>query len=321
VDNNLSWEEIARSADSYAPPSSEIEEVGLEHPPKLVNCALDELRPHPSYVRHGLSPSTAQLSALSALGEHSFREPIVITSNRLIVDGYARFELAQRQRRETVLCLEYELSEEDALHWLIQRHRPSQGQSAFNRALLALDLEPSLQETARMNQQWGGQNKGLSSLTKAQCVNVRSKIAVAAGISSGNVRKVKYIVSQARTPLKEAVRTDEISINLAEKWSHEPDAKQHENLRLLRIERGIRRKARHLVAAEVARIAPSNRDEQVIKLSDLVTLVSRFATTISEGKKELDSVEVKLVDGPGRVIYITGELFRTLAPQQEVVIR
>src|SRR5271167_2381241 len=151
---------------------------------QLVTRRLDELRLHPSYVRHGLSPSAAQLSELAAIGELAFCEPIVTTSKGLIVDGYARFELAQRERRETLPCLEYELSEEEALRWLLYRHRPSQGQSAFNRALLALDLEPSLKETARVNQQWGGQNKGSSSLTEAQTVNVRSKIAADADVSA-----------------------------------------------------------------------------------------------------------------------------------------
>src|ERR1022692_1184562 len=187
ISSGLSGAEIGCSANDYAPQyaprGTEIEQHGLEHPPKLVSRCLDELRPHPSYVRHGLSSSPKQLSALVAIGELAFREPIVFTSNGLIVDGYARFELAQRQRRETVLCLEYELSEEEALHWLLQCHRPSEGHSAFNRALLALDLEPFLKETARANQQWGGQNKGSSSLTEAQTVNIRSKIAAAAGVS------------------------------------------------------------------------------------------------------------------------------------------
>jgi hypothetical protein len=36
-------------------------------------------------------------------------------------DGYARLKLAQLRRRETLLCLEYELSAEDALRWLIKQ--------------------------------------------------------------------------------------------------------------------------------------------------------------------------------------------------------
>lgn len=43
---------------------------------KLVTRCLNQLRPHASYVRHGLSVSAAKLSALIAIGEVTFREPI-----------------------------------------------------------------------------------------------------------------------------------------------------------------------------------------------------------------------------------------------------
>jgi hypothetical protein len=134
------------------------------------------------------------LSALAALGNLAFREPIVVTSSQTIIDGYARFQLAQQQGRDTLPCLEYDLSEEDALRWLIQIHRPSWGLNSFGRILLALDLEPLLQEKARSNQQIGGRHKGLSSLTKAQKVDRRSELAEAAGVSSGNIRKVKQLI-------------------------------------------------------------------------------------------------------------------------------
>jgi hypothetical protein len=43
---------------------------------RLVTCRLDELRPHPSYVRHHLSVSTAKLSVLADQGELVFRYAI-----------------------------------------------------------------------------------------------------------------------------------------------------------------------------------------------------------------------------------------------------
>src|ERR1035438_2328893 len=120
---------------------------------RLVVLQVGELCPHPSYIRHQLSASASHLSALAARGDLAFREPIVVTRNGFIIDGYARWELARRQGRHTILCLEYELSEEDALRWLIQSHRPSRGFSGYCRSLLALDLEPSLQEAAHPTSQ------------------------------------------------------------------------------------------------------------------------------------------------------------------------
>jgi hypothetical protein len=193
--------------------------------------------------------------------------------------------------------------------------------SDFIRIELALDLEPYFQEQAVLNQQAGGRGKGLSKLTEAERVNSRREVAQVAQVSLGNVHKVKYILEHACSPLKEAARTREISINLADKWSHEPDAKQHEHLRVTRIERGIRRKARHLVAAELARVVPSKPDEQVIRLLDFVTLVSQLTAIAPERSKEFDTIEVKLVDGPGRAVFITGELISALNSLQEVLVR
>jgi hypothetical protein len=116
--------------------------------PQVSMHRVAELRPHPSYIKHQLSVSASRLSALAALGGPAFREPIVITRNRTIIDGYVRFRLAQEQGRETLLCFEYELTEEEALRWLIQSHRPSWGLNAFSRVLLVLELEPFLQERA-----------------------------------------------------------------------------------------------------------------------------------------------------------------------------
>jgi hypothetical protein len=158
-------------------------------------------------------------------------------------------------------------------------------------------------------------------LTTAEKVNSRTEVARVAQVSVGNVHKVKYVLLHACSQLKEPARAGEVSINLVEKWSHEPDAKQHEYLRILRIERGIRRKAKHLVAANTARVTPSKRDEQVIRLSDLVALVNRLTTIGPERSWELDSIDVNLVDGPGRAVFITRELIRALTPREEVLVR
>jgi len=87
--------------------------------------------------------------------------------------------------RQTILCLEYDLTDEEALRWLIQSHRPSRGLNSYSRALLALDLEPCLQERERAKQQAGGQSKGSSHLTEAHRMDVRSEIALIAGVSKG----------------------------------------------------------------------------------------------------------------------------------------
>ena len=63
---------------------------------QFVTCSVSELRPHPSYARHNLSVQAFKLAALAELGDLAFQYPLIITRNRLIVDGYGRWELAKR---------------------------------------------------------------------------------------------------------------------------------------------------------------------------------------------------------------------------------
>ena len=298
---------------------SEPDSTGIES--RFVSCSIHELRPHPSYIHHKLSVQASKLAALAELGELAFQYPLIVTRDRFIVDGYGRWELAKRQGRSTLPCVEYDLNEQRALRWLIQTHRPSHGLSDFIRIELALDLEPHFKDKALLNRKEGGLLKGLSKLTEAEKVNSRTAIARIADVSVGNVHKVKYILAHAYSPVREAVRAREISIHLAYKWSHESESKQQESLRLLRIERGIRRKARNLVATELARVSASKPDEQVIRLSDFVGLVHQLTAIAPEQSREFGSIEVKLVHGPGRAIYVTEELIHALTPPQRVLVR
>ena len=294
----VSRAESGCSADVYAP----------QYAP-LVCCPVGELRPHPSYARHKLSVDVSKLAALSERGDLAFRDPIVITPDRFVIDGYTRLELAKRKGIPTLNCIERDLSPEEALEELIRSHGPSRGLTDFVRIELALDLEPHFREKARTNQEAGGKDKGSSKLTIAQPVDTRQEVARVAGVSSGNVRKVKHILMHACSTLLEAVRIREVSINLADKWSHEPHAQQQEYLRLRRIKRGLRRTARNLVAKHVARLSPSTRKPEVIRFSDLVGLLN-----------DTGSIKVEIVDVPGTTIFVTQELVDSLTPRQGVLV-
>jgi hypothetical protein len=269
-----------------------------------VTRRVDELRPHPSYVGHQFSPSISRLSALAALGKLAFREPVVVTSSLTIIDGYARLQLAQQQGHETLPCLEYDLSEEDALRWLIQSHRPSLGLNAFGRILLALDLEPLLQERARSNQQIGGRHKGLSSLTEAQKVDCRSELAAAAGVSPGNIRKTKQLILSAHPLITQALKAEEISIHMAWKWSYLPVKQQLEKLEEYRSRKGTNQTSRRLIQKHLKRLSPT----QLIPLN-LGDFLKPFDP---ERLARLDAIVVSEIDVPGRVAYFTKDALHAL---------
>jgi hypothetical protein len=277
--------------------------------PRLAIHRIAELRPHPSYVKHQLLVSASQLSALAALGSLAFREPIVVIRNLTIIDGYARFQLARHQGRQTLLCLEYDLTEEDALRWLIQSHRPSWGLNAFSRVLLALDLEPFLQEAARANQRIGGQRKGLSNLTEAQKVDVRSQLAEAAGVSPGNITKVKKLVDSAHPRIKQALKAEEVSIHQAWKWCRLPAQQQIEKFEEYRSRKGVNQTSRRLIQKHVARLSPNQ-----LFPPNLGDLLKAF---VPDMQAVLDSILVSEIDVPGNIAYITKNALRALRSMEE----
>ena len=252
---------------------------GLLGAGQLVTCRLEELRPHPSYLRHHLAVSASQLSALAERGDRAFLEPLVVTQDRTILDGYARLELARLQGRATLSCIEYELTESEALHWLLQKHRRSNGLNAFSRILLALDLEAGFKEKARSNQQAGGQNKGSSKLTEAERLDVRHEIAAAAGVSVGNVSKVKQLTTTAHSDLLQALRSGEISIHRASLWCKDSPEKQREELRSYQSERGIKKTIRTLVSRHRRKSPPAAPD-----LGNLAGQLSAVEPQIGHGQ-------------------------------------
>jgi ParB-like chromosome segregation protein Spo0J len=215
---------------------------------RLVICRVDELRPHSGLVRHKLEPSIEKLSALSARGEAAFQDPLTITQNSFIIDGYVRWHLARIQGRATLVCLQREVTDEEALLYLIQHNRRSSGLNDFVRILLALELEVWFNAQARSNQQRGGKMKASSNLTEADRRDVREQIAMAAGVSMGNVTKVKQLQATADPAVLEALRRTEIRIHRAWLLSKLSPEKQCSRLQQLREERGVKKTIRHLVS-------------------------------------------------------------------------
>lgn len=275
---------------------------------ELVTCQVDELRPHLSYVRLRLTVPASKLSALAEQGDLAFREPLVITRDGIVIDGYARWKLARLKRRLTLPCIQYDLPEAEALYWLLQKHCRSNGLNAFSRILLALELEPLLKQQARSNQRAGGQNRGSSKLTEADKLDVRSKIAVAAGVAAGNVTKVKQLKMHALPALLQALREGEVSIHRASVWLRTPE-KQLDQLRLHRNRRGITFEINSLLRAH--RLSHSAKD------TDLN--IQRIGTALAaRGLERKTSVIISAIQVPGEVLLLSTELLQALESQGDL---
>ncbi len=168
-----------------------------------VSCPVDQLRPHLVMSRaeaRKVVRSPGNLRLHRALGEldlidvleelneaarlnaQSASAPILITMNGTILAGFGRWPLALLEGRHEVYCIEYPISEEESLQFILNRHKPRRGWNAFVRIRLALTLEPDLQQRALDNMRAGGKCKGLANLPEAQRMDVRQQIADAAGL-------------------------------------------------------------------------------------------------------------------------------------------
>jgi hypothetical protein len=248
------------------------------------------------------------LSALIELGSIALHLPILISRNGVVIDGYARWELARRQGQETILCLEYDLSEEEALRWLIQSHRPLRGLNSYCRTLLALDLTPALHEAARANQQLGGQRKGSANLAEAQKLNVRSKTAAAAAVSSGNVAKAEQVSKSASPTVQQALRSGEIRVHKAWQWKHLPERQQLEKLEEYRSRKGTNQTSRRLIQKHVARLAPARL---------IPTTLGDLLRPLRDRSAVLESIAVSEIDVPGQIAYLTKDAVSALRRMEE----
>jgi hypothetical protein len=275
-------------APKYAPHGKDDDTAIASSTPQLIFCRVSELRPHPSYVKHGLSAPACKIAALDRLGNLAFEDPIFVTQDGLIIDGYARWELAKKRRMATILCLVYQRTEDEALRHFFWRHPRFHGLNDCTRIELGRDLK----------------------------VDSRKERAQILGVSEGNLSKVDRILEHGSPSTKQAARDREISIRRAAKWSHETVAQQEENLRVLRIERGIRKKARSLVAA-ISRCKP---DEEVLTVAHLLRQLERLSTMSPEQSEEFGPVGVVRLHVPTKEIYVTDGLIQGFQRQQEVLI-
>jgi hypothetical protein len=177
-----------------------------------------QLRLHPALEELDWVGVIGELNEAVQLTSPSVTEPILITTNGIILAGFGPWRSALFDSRQEINCIEYPLNEEQALQFMLSCHRPRRGWNDFIRICVALKLELSLQQRARDNMSAGGKYKGSTNLSGADRIDVRREIAKAAGTGTGNVKKVKAILHSAHPSIIAALQNDSLKIDRAWKW-------------------------------------------------------------------------------------------------------
>lgn len=271
---------------------------------------LNELRKHPSCTDVNLTISSAQLTAMQKIGEVVFNDPLLITRTGIIIDGYARRELAEKLGISNLCCVELDVDEDEALRRILNHHRRSCGWNDYTRVCIASKLRNVTRIRAQGNQQAGGRLKGLSKLTKAEKVSVRREIAHAAGVSEGSVTKVDQL-EFLHPELLMALQSGEIRIHRAWLWrTFEPEG-QREQLRLYRLKKDLREKAKTLVSKH-----RQESSDPSVTIDDLNYLAKRLSALPTSELGESEQVLICLIDVPFKGIFLTKELFQAFCLSQ-----
>ena len=202
-----------------------------------LHCALDEL---------GWTAVIDEFNAANRLKEQSVPEPILITTNGTILAGFGRWRSALFDDLHEINCIEYPLTENEALQYIISHHQPQRGWNDFVRICLALTLESYFQQKAFDNMRAGGKHKGSTNLSEADCIDVRQEIAKVAGTGTGNVSKVKAIRQSSHPNIIIGLQNGLLRIHRAWQWCKLPKLQQQEEFARYEEERFRRKLVREI---------------------------------------------------------------------------
>jgi hypothetical protein len=129
-----------------------------------------------------------------------------------LLDGHTRYTSCQARRIPftVVEAPSWVRTREDAKVWMIQNQLARRNLEPYQRAELALKLEPLIAVKAKEHQQQAG---GTVPQKVAEAVDTRETLAQMAHVSHETMRKAKVIAQEADEPTKEALRRGERTIH------------------------------------------------------------------------------------------------------------
>ena len=281
-----------------AVPDTPESQQGL-HRDRLVSRPTATLRPHPIY-QELCGPIAATRVRRVAQQAGPIREPLLTTTDGTVLDGYARWRVAMDRRQPSLPCVEHDVTEEDALRIVIQRHRSSEGLNDFCRIVLALGLEPYFRAGSHRPQGPAGATRPSSNLTNVGRRDVRTDIARVAGVSTGNVTKVKQLLDTVIPAIRDRLVRGEVSIHRAWQWRTLTATGQRDALWEHRHHGDLKKTIGRLIRAHTE----SGSTVRPVEVSR--TVLVGLATCNST------EITVAVIDVPGRAVVVTRTCYEEL---------
>jgi ParB-like chromosome segregation protein Spo0J len=263
-----------------------------------------QLRLHRALDELGWTGVIDEFNEAARQPNQSLPEPILITTNGIILAGIGRWRAAVFDGRQELNCIEYSLGDDEALRFILTHYGIRRGWNPYVRIFLALTWELSFQEKARDNMRAGGKLKGSANLPKAEHIDVRHEIARAAGVGTRNVSHVKTILKAAHPRLREALRDGMLTINRAVQLCKLPRAEQ--------LEQFIRYSEERATNKVIRRTMARPKEEKISP--NVVTVLD---TLQNEEARRPGSVAVRIGRQKRTVVVIGQDLFAGFYSQKE----
>lgn len=146
------------------------------------------------------------------------RDPLVVWKEQdILLDGHHRLSIC-REHRIAFDVRKISLPDRDAAKvWLIRNQFGRRNLTPYQRAELALALEPLVAAKAKENERRGGGSGPSDRQKSADPVETRAELAKVAGVSHDTIAKAKFLDQHADKRTKEQLRKGEVSIHAAYK--------------------------------------------------------------------------------------------------------
>jgi hypothetical protein len=265
-----------------------------------------ELRLHKALDELGSTNVTSEFNDVLQLTTSSLTEPILITKNGTILAGIGLWRSAIFNGTHKLNCIEYPLTDDEALQFMLTHHQTRRGWNAFVRICLALKLKGYFQARAVENMRAGGRYKGAANLPEAQHIEVREEIAETANVCARYVSYVSQILQSSHPRMIGALQDGAVSINWALQCCKLPKTEQ-----LDRIVRYTEERATNRV---IRRFIPRPKEEKTNLDVDAILDLLRQREAGHPG-----SVAVRVGRHKRTVVLVGQDLLARLPSQRELI--
>jgi hypothetical protein len=159
------------------------------------------------------------------------RDALVVWKG-LIIDGHNRYDICTKHdvAYKTTEAPIFIQTRDDAISWLIKNQFGRRNLSSYDRAKLALRLEPIISARAKENESAGGKGRQISDNLK---IDTKRELAKAASVSHDTIAKVKVIEAKATPETKAKLSSGDVSIHQAYKEVKKAEEMQERKERIL----------------------------------------------------------------------------------------